>query len=385
MIARIITWQSQQVGLLFAPPNWDTEVKVSLTLPTDVAKQPITFAESRRNFAQSARYKMAWRSYLANAADATELRIFLTRVRGEPILAPLWTDVCETTAATIVGATTFTTFDRPVRSGSYWLVAAPDFSAWEIVTVTGSGGVAGAWTFSISPGAVNAWPAGTYLFPLILGYLDERPQPEAVTDEALETDFTIRESSSYGYRVTTTAVTLSTVGSNIPAFSSLLKWDVPPNFSRPLDWTEVPDVIFERVGFLREDQKRAYDHRTPRGQELEFYQADRDSLSEIESFWRTSLATTLRFCVPTYRGDLRMLADTPGGGTLIQCEKSFFSDPSREIQPGDPFVCLIDAASNVTPYQVSTTDLANETDLTATVTVAAFPAATTIVSHLLLA
>jgi len=385
MIARIITFQSQQVGLLVAQPNWESEIKLTLDLPTDVAKKPITFAESRRNFAQSARYKMTWRSYLSNAADATELRIFLTRVRGESILAPLWTDACEIATNASAGATSFTTLDRPVRSGSFWIVSNSDFSTYEIVTVTGITGSAGAWTIALSAGAVNAWAAGTQLFPLILGRLDERPQPEQITDEAFESDFTLKESSDYSYRVTTTAVTLSTVGSNIATFSSLLKWDVAPNFSQPLDWTEMPDVIYEQVGFLRQEQQRAYDHRTPRGQELEFYQADRDSASEIEYFWRSCLATTLRFCVPTYRGDLRMLADTPGGATLIRCEKSFFSDPSREIQPGDPFICLIDANSNVTPYQVSTTDLAQETDLTATVNVAAFSAATTIVSHLLLA
>ena len=388
MIARIITWQSAQVGLLVAPPNWDTEITVSLELPTDVAKQPITFTESRRNFAQSARYKMRWRSYLADAASATELRIFLTRVRGESILAPLWPDMCEVATGTLAGATAITTVDRPVRSSANWLIAAPDFSSWEIVAVSGitsTGNPAAPWQFNLSPGAVNAWPAGSFLYPLMFGRLDERPQPEAITDEALETDLTIKESSDYAYRLTTTPVTLTTVGGNIPAFSTLPLWDVAPNFSRPLDWTEVPDVIYEQVGFLRQEQLRAYDHRTPRGQELEFYQADRDSISKIEYFWRTSLANTLRLCVPTYRGDLRMLADTPGAGTLIQCEKSYFSDPTREVQPGDPFIALIDSSNNVTPYQVNTTDLPNETDLNATVTVTAFTAATTIVSALLLA
>jgi len=385
MIARIITWQAAQYGLLVAPPNWDTEVKVSLELPTDVAKQPITFAESRRNFAQSARYKMGWRCYISDAASATELRLFLTRIRGEQVLCPLWPDACETATDAIAGATSFTTWDRPVRSGSSWLVAAQDFSAWEIVTVTGIVAAGSQWTISVSPGAVNAWPAGTLFYPLLVGRLDQKPQPEAITDETLEADLAIKESSDFPYRVTTTAVALSTVGANIPGFSSLLKWDVAPNFSRPLDWTEMPDVVYQQVGFLRQEQQRAYDHRTARGQELEFYQADRDSLSKIESFWRSCLATTLRFMVPTYRGDLRLLADTPGGATLIRCEKSYFSDPAREAQPGDPFVALIDAASNVTPYQVSTADLPGETDLTATVNVAAFPAATTILSHLLLA
>jgi hypothetical protein len=385
MIARIITWQATQVGLLVAPPEWSAEVKVELELPTDVSKQPITFAESRRTFAQSARYKMTWKSYLSDAASATELRIFLTRIRSESILAPLWTDVCELATATLAGATAFTTWDNPVRSGSNWLIAAPDFSTWEIVTVTGIAPAGAQWTITLSPGAVNAWPAGTFLFPLMLGRLDKRPQPEAITDETLEVELVMKESSDYPYTVSTTPVTLTTVGSNIPSFSALPLWDIAPNFSRPIDWTEMPDVFYQQVGFLRREQLRDYQHKVPRGQELEFYQADRASLAKIETFWRNSLATTLRFCVPTYRGDLRMLADTPGGSALIRCEKSEFSDPARETQPGDPFIALIDINNAVTPYQVTVADLPSETDLTATVNVGSFPAATTIVSALLLA
>jgi hypothetical protein len=385
MIARIITWQSTQVGLLVAPPEWGAGVKIELEIPTDVSKQPITFAESRRTFAQSARYKMTWKSYLPDAASATELRLFLTRVRSESVLAPLWPDVCELATATLAGATSFTTWDNPVRSGSNWLVAAPDFSVWEIVAVTGIVASGGQWTISVSPGAVNPWPVGTFLFPLMLGRLEKRPQPEAITDESLEAEFVMKESSDYPYVVSTTPVALTLVGGNIPSFSALPLWDIAPNFSKPLDWTEMPDVFYQQVGFLRSEQLRDYQHKVPRGQELEFYQADRTSLAKIETFWRNSLGTTLRFCVPTYRGDLRMLADTPGGSTLIRCEKSYFSDPTREAQPGDPFIALIDLSNNVTPYQVTTTDLPTETDLNALNNVTALPAATTIVSALLLA
>jgi hypothetical protein len=80
---------------VIAEPNWETEVSVSLELPIDIAKEPITFNESRRAFAQSARYTMKWRAYLPTAQDATELRIFLTRIRGESFLVPLWPDACE--------------------------------------------------------------------------------------------------------------------------------------------------------------------------------------------------------------------------------------------------------------------------------------------------
>jgi hypothetical protein len=135
MIARIITFGGAQYGLLAAAPNWDTEVTVTLELPTDVSKEPITLQESRRAFAQSARYKMTWSSYLSNAADATELRLFLTRIRGESIFVPLWPDVCEIVPALTAGATVFGLVDLPVRFGVNWIIASQDFSLWEIVTV----------------------------------------------------------------------------------------------------------------------------------------------------------------------------------------------------------------------------------------------------------
>ena len=64
MIAQIITYNAVNTGLLVAQPNWDSEVTVTLELPTDVSKEPITFNESRRNFAAYSRYSMKWTSYL---------------------------------------------------------------------------------------------------------------------------------------------------------------------------------------------------------------------------------------------------------------------------------------------------------------------------------
>jgi hypothetical protein len=412
MIGRIITYQGASYGLLVAPPNWDTEVTVALELPTDISKEPITFQESRRNFAASVRYKLTYTCYLSNAADSTELRLFLTRLRGESMFVPMWTDGCEMLNAESIGATSIELYDLPVRYGTTWIIGTPDFSTYEIVTVSN---LNTSTLIATTSALANAWPAGTIMYPLLLGRFDERPQPEAISDETLEVEFTIKENSQFAYRLTPTTVTLSTVGSHIPSFASLPKWDVSPNYVRPLDWTEMPDVVYEHIGFLREEQQRAYDHRNQRGLEFEFYQNVRADLNEVEYFWRDRRATTLRFMVPTFRGDLRLLSDTgsitlsgritmedgtslilledgSGGllleaqlGSLIICEKSFFSNPGREIQPGDPYIALIPQNGFVDPYQVSVTDLPQETDLTATIAVASYPASSTIVSHLLLA
>jgi hypothetical protein len=278
--------------------------------------------------------------------------------------------------------------DLPARWGAGWIITDENFTSWEILAVS-SLDLALKQIHLPAGGVSQAYPKGTLLYPLIFGRLEERPKPEAITDEALEIEFKIKENSAFAVRLTPASSTLQTVGNHIPEFQTAYKWTVTPNHSRPLDWTEMPDVVYEHVGFLREDQQRVYDHRTPRGQELEFYQSDRTSIAQIEYFWRVHRATTLRFMIPTYRGDLRMLADTPTPShpTWIRCERSFFSNPGRLPQPGDPYVALINKNDFVTPYQLSSAvDVQpDETRLVSTVSVGAFTAKTTIISHLLLA
>ena len=93
--------------------------------------------------------------------------------------------------------------------------------------------------------------------------------------------------------------------------------------------------------------------------------------------------------IPTYRGDLRMLADTPTPAhpTWIRCERSFFSNPGRDAQPGDPFIALIDHSDAVFPHQMaSAVDVHQVNPVWSAIrTLNAHTAATTIVSHLLLA
>jgi len=354
MIAQIITYQGATTGLLCAQPNWDTQVKVALEIPTDIAKQPITFTESRRNFAQSARYSMAWMAYLPTAANATELRIFLTRIRGEAVAVPLWTDACELDTVAAIGATTVFTLDAPVRYGTPWIIANDDFSIYEIVSVSALSAVSGHFQLTVSA-TTKAWNVGDRMWPLMFGRFSDRPRPESISDECFEVELKVQENADFSKRLSTIAAALPTVGSHIPAFSTTPLWTTAPNFVRPLDWTEMPDVTYELIGFLRQEQQRVYDHRNARGMEFEYYQNTRDTIDNIELFFRTQRGPVLRFMVPTWHGDMRMSADTPVGGSAawIMVEDTEFGDPQREAQPGDPYIALIDPDQSVDPYQLS--------------------------------
>jgi len=393
--ARIITYNGASAGLLCTQPNWETPVTVSLELPTDIEREPITFYESRRAFAESARYNMQWRAYLPNAAAAEELRIFLTRIRGEPVLVPMWTDMCEILAPLTPGQTTIALLDpAPVRSGTQWILAKADFSQWEIVNA-----VSLTWPFlHILPGVIFNWAIGDFIFPLIIGRLIDRPKPESITDETFEVDLHIKENSDFSARLSTpvTPDSVRIVGPNIPTFTFTPLFGVQPNYVKPIDWTEQPDIIYYDLGFLRQEQQRVFDHRNARGLQFEFYQNNRTDLATIEGFWRMRRGPVLRFMVPTWRGDMRMRSDAPVAGfpTRINVEDSEFCDPGREPQPGDPFICLIFPSGTpgsslliVAPYQLTTTSgIQGAMYLQASTNIAGpFPAATTTISHLLLA
>jgi hypothetical protein len=355
VIARMVIINGTQCAFLAAQPNWETAITVALEMPTDVEKEAITFYESRRNFSQTARYKLTYTCYLSNSADATELRLFLTRVRAEPVVVPLWPDTCETARDQAVASTQILLIDLPVRYGSTWVIANDDFSQFDFVNVAGLN-ESGNMIARINPGLPRAYPKGSKMYPLLFGKFDDRPKPEAITDETLETQFVIKESSAFAMRLSPAVIPLEIVGPNVPAFATTRKWVMAPNFSKPMDWTEKPDITYEQVGFLREEQQRVYDHRNARGQELEFYENDRSRVAKIEYFWRERRATTLRFFMPTYRGDLRMLYDTPvpGNPRWIRCERNFFSNPGREAQPGDGFICLVSSTDSVDPYAIRT-------------------------------
>jgi hypothetical protein len=353
MIAKLITLYGAQAGLLCAQPNWETEVTISLELPTDIAKEAITFTESRRAFAQSARYTMKWRAYVANAQDATELRIFLTRIRGESLLVPCWPDMCEIQTALIPGRTQIHLVDTPVRSGAAWIIANDDFSAWEIIAVSAINYTTGVVT--IVPGVRQSWPAGTMMYPLIAGRLSDRPKPESITDECCEVDLLLKENSDFSMRLSTPAGALPVVGAHIQSFQATPLFDLQPNHARPIDWTEQPDILYQDIGFLRTEQQRVYDHRNARGVELEFAESNRANIVRTERFWRTQRGPVLRFMIPTWRGDMRLLEDTPvpGHPTWINVESTEFANPGREAQPGDPFIALISLQNVIDPYQIS--------------------------------
>jgi hypothetical protein len=178
MIARFINYNgpfgAETIGLCLAQPNLRTKPKLNVEWVSDVAKHALSKRESRHARAVSGRYTAEFLSTMRNAADATDLRMFLNALNIDQTVAiPLWEDGCRITSARSSGATVLPIDQPPARFGTEWIVMNSDASIYEIVTVASLAG--GSYVILNSPGLANNWGAGTTMFPLVFGRLDGRP------------------------------------------------------------------------------------------------------------------------------------------------------------------------------------------------------------------
>jgi hypothetical protein len=385
MIAQFITWNGETIALCLAQPNLASKLEITATLPTDVAWHPIAKDESRRVFAGASRYQQKYKTTLRTAADCTEFRLWLNRLKDELVAVPVWSDRCTLATDAAAGVGTMLLADHPARAGQYWIVTNSDFSAYEILQVTSIS--SGPPHFVLLTGNTTlAWSVadGAAMFPLMFGRLTERPELTSSTPERASCDLTFKENSVFARRLNPYASTITPVGSNIANLSTLPLWDIEPNWTRVLDRTEV-QIIYELLAFGRVETARVYDQPVARGLEFDIYARDRDAIARAETYFFDRRGTTRPLMVPTFRDDLRLTSDLPfpSDPTVIPIEPSEFVDPARPQQAGDIYFALVDD-NGVDPHKFSSA--LTTTTLTTGVAVSVpHSISDTRVSHLLLA
>src|SRR5207248_3025394 len=134
MVAQFITLNGETIALCLAQPNRATEPEITASLPTDIAWHPIAKDESRRVFAGAARYQQKYKTTLRTAADCTEFRMWLNRLKSELVAVPLWSDRCRLAQAATggpAGDASLALDDHPARFGAEWIIV--DADSFEIV------------------------------------------------------------------------------------------------------------------------------------------------------------------------------------------------------------------------------------------------------------
>ena len=346
---KFIHYNGEDVCLILAQPMMRPKPKLTLILPFTDTDTAISHREERKTMGKTGRYVFEYTPHFKNAGFSTEFRIGLQRLHDEVVAVPLWMDWVKLSGPAAKNDTIlFKTADMPVRYGAEWLIVTPEPTSWngwtyEIVTVTGITSN----TITVSTPLAGDWPAGTFLYPLMFGRLEERPKLQTLKPRVAEGALKFREDSTFARRINVIAGSIPTVGTHVDEFKFTPLWNIEPTYEQVLDTTEV-DILFEQLGFLRQEQRYTYVNSVRRGLEMGFVCRNRDMISRVERIFMDRRGPTKAFMVPTFRNDLIIANDLPRSGfsSIIDIESSEYSDATRPVQPSDPYLALIDLVSD---------------------------------------
>lgn len=338
-----LDYSGATIALLLVQPNWAQPVKVELSVPWSETTKARAGDQDRQPFGESARYTLEYVVDTDSARESTDLKMWLLRLRDEPVAVPMWADYVESANAFNAGATSIPlSHGPPVNHGALWLIMSPAGDIFEIVTrssVTSS-------NITLGTGCTLNWPAGTRLFPLLFGHIprEDRPKFKRDTSELLNGTIKIRESSPWSRRLSPFDPGGSQIcGSGVPGFVTTPVFNIRPHHSDPIETTDV-DLILTQIGFGREMSAYAGPYAAARGMEHTFLQMSRADIAAVNWFFINQEGPTRRFMAPSFMGDLRLTQDLPisGNTSLITIEASRYTDAIYSTNPGAPFLALND-------------------------------------------
>jgi hypothetical protein len=369
------------LALCLAPANWRTPPKLTAEFPFTDIERAILGNETRRSFGLTKKHGLEYSPIFLNDFDSTAFRLGLNRLKTELVGVPLWIDLCVTHATLFSAGTSLVLNNLPARYGSHWILLAADGFTFEIVTVTAVNESTLTLTLAARTGPI--WSFGSRIYPLLFGKFAERPQLESITPSVVEGGLRFIEDSDITEKISARSIGIDIVGSHIFAFTAYKLWTMQPcSEPRWIDTTEA-DILYEQLGFGRQDQAYPQQNWNRRGLEVEFDCRTRDEIAYVENCFNSRVGPVRPFFIPTWRNDLKLAADVAATDDTIEIEESRYEDAAYDDHPGSAFIALIDADGSVYPQRVTEVDL---TTLTLESPVGeAHPKATTRISFLMLA
>lgn len=350
-----ITIGLSPVVLFMLPPNFATEIKVSLSV-MDQAQVTQNNKSSTRSFTDKGRYTIEMECLCGNVQESTDVRMGLNRLKNEYVSLPLWVDNVVLTAQTTAGTSTATYSGAfpPARFGAFWIFIDLDTYIFEILSVTSVTGT----TVTFSTPTVFTWPIGSILMPLIFGRFSVSNPPTftKLTESVNTLAFTFEEKSPLSNAINPFPSSLATVQTNIGLSGPERLWNVPCTYSSSEADNVVVDIDYERIGFVREDAAYTYPQVPRRVTELSFELCTRKQIALIESIFIDRRGRTINMWVPTFRNDLDLIVATPGSNPsqVFINGNSRYLDTNFTTHPGYPYLCLNDNTGQaIFPFKIS--------------------------------
>lgn len=342
----------QQVVLLLLPPNFATDIKVSLSV-MDMAQVTQNNKSSTRSFTSKGRYTIEMECLCGNALESTDIRQGFNRLKAELVGLPLWMDSIVTTSTVLSGSTsaTFDILKAPSRFGSFWVFIDMTTFLYEVVTVSS----VTATTVAFSP-ALFTWSPGSLMFPLIFGRFSASDPPEftKLTESVNTIKIKFEENSPFSFAVSPVPKNLAAVQPALGLSAVARLWNVPCTYAgNEIDYSTV-DIDYERIGFVRQDAAFVYPQAPRRVTELAFEACDRQTISIIENFLIDRQGRTLNLWVPSFRNDADLIENLPDAVPThisIAGGSRYLDTNFTSSYPGFPYLCINDNV-NIFPFKV---------------------------------
>lgn len=349
-----------RVAIWSWPPDWANGVTERLSWTTDVLMSP-TGAEQRRGLRQSPRVTWDF-DVIAEGDDRAALDLGLFAALGRRWCMPVWHDVWRLESSVAVGATTLPTGgDRDYQVGGLAVLLGEDSSSYEAVEVLSVSGSNITTTLPL----VNAWPAGTRIYPARIVQFVDMPQIQRETDTIIVAQVQLQSAEAMDY----TAAAPATTYRGLPVLEQQpAEGALQPNWQRVgsvLDFdVGIPSVVDTAgVGFA--------------GTQHAWLVGTRSEHNALRGLLYALAGRRNAIWWPTYASDLRLVDDIGAADTTLKVRNIGYArlaaaQPMRrdiriELKDGTAYHRRISAASIV---DTSTEQVGIDSALGAAVTVA---------------
>lgn len=164
------------------PPNWDRGILEGLEWATDVlASENGTEQRISKRLTPRRSFEA---SFFIRTGDLQYFQNYMSRNQSADTVIPVWHQVTRTTAASAIGTDLIylDTAYREYRVGGLVYLRGKDSRKWEVATILAITST----TLQLVANLEKAWPKGTYVYPALIGEMEDAISTKKITDTAIE-------------------------------------------------------------------------------------------------------------------------------------------------------------------------------------------------------
>lgn len=294
-------------------PNWRDVMPERLSFLTDVLRSD-SGAEQRRSVRETPRRTFEV-DFLLVGGERTFWDLFINRLAGGEVYAPLYWEAIGLKTKTTAGVTTSVAFDTrwtewPYMSAGYALLMGQTAFDWEVVLIQSVNDSGVTFTEPVE----RAWPVGTKLVPLRRSVLDQvgDPSHDTAAVATVSTQFRVTGPNPWTVPTDTSDTYLT-----LPVFND------PPNWVEALDVTYARDIAALDTGvgltYQVDPLGRAFVSQAHR-----WFLNGRQKLAAFRSMLYRHRGRAGSFWLPTFKSDFKLAAPATSGSPTLTVENTGF-------------------------------------------------------------